>query len=84
MTLDAVLTELVGHYAYDTGATDSGVRDACRKIQLVALWRGHAKAAGYDKLEAEWARGYWLSDEAIGRGYGVADLTKFFRWLEDC
>ena len=77
-----VLSELVGHFAHAVGAADSGVRDAKRLRELVGQWRAEATKDGYRAAEAKWARDYWLSDLAVGYGYGVEDLTKFFDWLE--
>lgn len=85
MTVAEILTELVGHYAYDGGATDSGVSDPKRLAELRALWRTAVEADldDYQMAEALWVREYWLSDEALKAGYRVEDVLGFCRWMEE-
>ena len=83
MTTAEILTELVGHYAYDQGATDSGVHDTTRKVELTKLWREAFNLESYRREAAEWNLCHWLSDEAIEQGYGMEDAVEFYQWLED-
>ncbi len=82
MTPGEILTELVAHCAYETGSTDSGVHDPTRRKVLVDALRSVMQQDDYRALEARWFRDYWLSEEAIGQGYGMADAADFWKWLE--
>lgn len=83
MTVDEILTELVGHCAYDTGCRDSGVHDLRRQRVLATALRYLMQQDDYRALEARWFRDYWLSEEAIAQGYGMKDVLQFCRWLEN-
>lgn len=78
MNLDELRDALDGLFAYDMGATDSGIKDNQLKERC---------KAELQKLTPEaftlMAREMWLSDEAMAQGYGVADLKEFIDWLAD-
>ena len=84
MKLEDILTELVGFYAYETGSTDSGVKDDLRRGELAAAYLKAVEPDTKETRDAEsrWFREYWLSEDAIEQGYGIEDATEFFAWLE--
>lgn len=77
MDANKILTELVDYYAYDTGCTDSGIKNDCRKQELLDLL-----VTLDDEDISKWYREYWLSDEAISQGYGIEDAVSFYNWSE--
>ena len=83
MNVADILKELAGFYAYETGCTDSGVKDDQRRTELVAELRNAMELPDYRQEEAAWFKGYFLSEEAIADGYGVEDAYVFYRWLEN-
>ncbi len=83
MNVGDILEELVGYYSYESGATDSGVKDDRRRDELAKMWRTCLEADNYRHKEALWFREYWLSDERIEQGYSVECVVRFFHWLED-
>ncbi len=83
MTIRMILDELTRYYAFETGATDSGVKDDVRRAELVKLWRASLALKEYREEEARWFRDNFLSEPAIAGFYGMEDLIEFWNWLED-
>jgi hypothetical protein len=80
--LEKAVAELEGHFAYDMGAVDSGVRDQARRAELAA----QIDAASEDELRyalSRHIRNAFLSDEAMASGYGWEDALAFARWFDD-
>lgn len=78
MSDDELGDALEGLYAYDQGATDSGIhdealREKCKaRLQTVeGLWL------------ARWARDHFLSERALDQGYRLEDVRGFIEWLSD-
>lgn len=77
---------LEGLYAYDDGATDSGIhdealRERCKKA-IKAMPIGE-----HELFPRLWLsrliRDMWLSEESLEQGYGILDAMSFLRWLEE-
>ena len=70
-----------GLFAYDTGCTDSGIKDDHLKQKVIQLFRDDEKKTGGRK-KAWIARELFLTDEAIDEGYGLQDAVEFAHWLD--
>lgn len=74
---------LDGLFAYDTGSTDSGIRDEGLRQRCVAELQQRA-APGETAARlflSRMIRDMWLSDEALEQGYGIEDALEFTDWL---
>lgn len=84
MTDDELHRALDGLYAYDQGAVDSGIRDAGLRARCVAQMK-QWPVGEYELLPtaevSRLVREMWLTDEAIGQGYGIESAFSFTRWL---
>lgn len=81
-SLRDAISELEGHYAYDTGAVDSGVRDPARRKELVEV----IDAASEDDLRwalSRFIRDAYVSEKGLQQGYGWEDAMDFARWFHD-
>lgn len=76
---------LDGLYAYDTGATDSGIHDEDLRERCIAALqeRQQPGADQWRQWLARLVRDAYLSDEALARGYGLADALGFAEWLDE-
>ena len=75
---------LDGLFAYDGGATDSGIHDEGLRARCITALKEHRAAAEqWRPFVARLVRDMWLSDEAIGQGYGLEDALEFTEWLEE-
>jgi hypothetical protein len=68
--------------AFDTGSTDSGIRDDGAKARLGAALRALPDAVFRVELGRR-LREWFLSDEALEAGYGAEDVVEFCEWLRD-
>lgn len=68
-------------FAYDTGATDSGVHDSQLKQALIAFIKA-LDETNYRLFLSEFIREHFLSDEALKQGYGIDDVREFLEWLD--
>lgn len=77
-------------WAYDQGATDSGVHDEVLRQRCVKAIDGLRAApvrdgTGEDSLRvalALWCRERYLSGEALAAGYGMEDAAEFCEWID--
>ena len=72
---------LDGLHAYDTGATDSGIRDGL----LAARCRDYLLSLSEQERNSVVSvilRELYLTDEAIAKGFGWEDVRGFCEWLE--
>jgi hypothetical protein len=73
--LDRAWDKLEAIYAYDTGSTDTGIHDEGLRDRLVAI----LDAASEEDVRlslTRWVRDAYLSDEALGNGYGWEDARE--------
>lgn len=83
MTDDELRDALDGLYAYDGGATDSGIRDENLRARCKEELKARHAGDGYGPWLSRLVREMWLSDEAIEQGYGIVDAVEFCRWLDE-
>lgn len=83
MTDEELRDALDGLAAYDAGATDSGIRDEALRARCIAELKERAAAESWRPFISRLVRDMWLSDEAIGQGYGLEDALEFTEWLEE-
>ncbi len=85
MTDEELRDALDGLHAYDDGATSSGIHDEGLRVRCITALE-ERRQAGPEQWRpwlARLVRDMWLSDEAIGQGYGLEDALGFTEWLED-
>ena len=77
---------LDGLYAYDGGATDSGIHDEALRQKCIAAIKAIPRGP-HEIVPRIWLsrliRDMWLSEDALAEGYGIEDVVKFIFWLED-
>jgi hypothetical protein len=81
MTKDFLSEKLIGMFAYDSGSVDSGIHDPEAK-RLCIEYLDSLGGKEYRAVLARIAREAFLSEDAIGEGYGIEDVAKFNEWLE--
>jgi hypothetical protein len=72
---------LDGLFAYDTGCTDSGIKDELLRNEV----KNYLYALDENEFRltlSKFIREYFLIDEALEKGYGVEDVKSFIDWLE--
>ena len=78
---------LSGLYAYDTGATDSGIHDEVLRQKCIAVINAMLKTPSELLFPRLWlsrlVRDKYLSEEALAQGYGIEDAILFVQWLEE-
>lgn len=80
-TLDDAWDQLEGIYAYDVGATDSGVHDEQLRQDVARI----ITAASEDEVRlslSRWLREGWLSEESLAARYGYEDVLQFLKWFD--
>ena len=73
---------LDGLYAYDQGATDSGIHDEALKRQVFTFLH----LMSYDQFRitlTKFIRDWFVCEEAVELGYGIEDVVDFTKWLGD-
>jgi hypothetical protein len=77
-----IFEELEGFYAWDQGATDSGVKNDVRRTEVAAI----VDATPEETIRLDLAvfvRSAYLSGEALEQGYGPEDARAFLNWFYD-
>lgn len=72
---------LDGLYAYDTGSTDSGIKDENLRQEII----GYLESLDDNEFRitmSKFIREYFISDEALKKGYGIEDVAAFIKWLD--
>lgn len=77
MTDQELKDALDGLFAYDIGATDSGIRDEMLRKKVIQ------EISKDSKRISRIVRDMWLSDEAIEKGYSLEDILEFIKWLNN-
>lgn len=73
---------LNGLFAYDSGATDSGIQDSDLRKEVNA-YLDSLDENNFRILLTEFIRVYFVSEEAVKEGYGIEDVSIFIRWLSN-
>jgi hypothetical protein len=76
-----IMDLLDGFYAYDHGATDSGIKDDSLKKALFDHLKG-LDDKEQDSILSHFCQRY-LTDEAISAGYGIEDVLRICEWWND-
>lgn len=82
MTDEELFDALDGLYAYDQGATDSGIHDE-RLRQRVSEYLDGLETRSLNETLRRYLLTMYLSDEAFDQGYGVEDVRNVLDWLYD-
>ncbi len=86
MTEQELRDALDGLYAYDGGATDSGIHDEVLRQKCITTIKAMPLKPG-ELVPRLWLsrliRDMWLSEEVLEQGYGIEDAISFLRWLEE-
>jgi len=84
MTDQELMDALSGLFAYDSGATDSGIHDEELRARVIEEIRSDAgQFSLFGDRVSRLAREMFLTDEAIDEGYGLEDVQLFANWLDD-
>jgi len=70
---------MIGLFAYDTGAVDSGIHDNVSKAELIGRLHAEEDIA---KIVTEYAT-WLLSEEGKSQGYTLEDVRCFLDWLSE-
>ena len=81
MTELELFDALDGLYAYDSGATDSGIRDEGLKEKVKTHLEDMEDEAFRITMSMH-IRECFVSEEAIKQGYGIEDVKAFIDWLD--
>ena len=79
MKYEAFRDAVDGIFAYDTGATDSGIQDEALRAQVAKVLAGPDAMAWLSR----YAREAFLSDAALAQGYSIEDVSALIQWLSD-
>jgi hypothetical protein len=81
-SFDPLFDRLEGIFAYDRGATDSGIHDENLRAELIAELK--TLTPDDDRLRlSRWLREAYLSEEGLKMGYGWEDVVSFVEWLDE-
>lgn len=75
----ALLDELEAHFAYDMGATDSGVRDYIRRNAILKDIKSFSDK-DVTRCLSLWIANRYLSEDALGVGFSWEDAREFLSW----
>lgn len=78
-----LIDALDGLFAYDTGATDSGIHDEDLRTQCINELQRRLDQDDGRVLMSRLLRDMWLSDDMLAQGYGYEDMLRFVEWLDD-
>ncbi|QIW17175.1 hypothetical protein [Bacillus thuringiensis] len=81
MKKEQIFNALDGIYAFDTGSTDSGIKDEVLRQQVI----DYLDSLDEDEFRiilSDFIREYFVSYEAIKKGYGIEDVASFIKWLD--
>lgn len=86
MTEGELTDALIGIYAYDTGGTDSGIKNEDLRAKCLQALRDAPRRPGElvaQRIIGRMVRELFLTEEALEQGYGIEDAVKFAHWLDD-
>ncbi|MCU5414772.1 MULTISPECIES: hypothetical protein [Bacillus] len=72
---------LDGLYAFDTGSTDSGIKDEFLRMKVIEYLESLDQEE-FRIIMSNFIRDYFVSHEAIKKGYGIEDVVSFVKWLD--
>lgn len=78
-----LIDALDGLFAYDTGATDSGIHDEDLRAQCIEELQRRINQDDGRIFMSSLLRDMFLSDDMLVKGYGYEDLLRFVEWLDE-
>jgi hypothetical protein len=81
MNQNELFDALNGLFAYDTGCTDSGVKDETLRAKVVSYLNSLSEDEFRITLSI-FIREAFVSEEAINEGYGIEDVKSFIEWMD--
>jgi len=82
MTRKELENALLGLFAYDEGATDSGIHDETLREMCVQRIESMSDEEFRTELSII-VRDAFLIPSAMEQGYGIEDVASFIRWLDN-
>jgi hypothetical protein len=82
MEITKLYDALDGLCAYDTGATDSGIKDDNLRSEV----KGYLKGLDKDQFRmviSSFIRESFLTETRLQQGYGIKDVVAFIEWLDE-
>ncbi|WP_025909345.1 hypothetical protein [Priestia flexa] len=73
---------LDGLFAYDTGCTDSGIKDEQLREEITDYLHS-LEDDDFRITLSTYIREYYVSEKAVEQGYGIEDVAEFINWLSD-
>lgn len=83
MTDNELRENLEGLFAYDYGATGSGIHDEKLRQRCITELYVRADRLGSRVWFGKFIRETCLDDDLLNQGYGVGDMTEFVTWLAE-
>jgi hypothetical protein len=71
-----------GLFAYDTGCTDSGIKDEELR-ERVKYNLNVMEDTEFRLFISRYIREYYLSESSLENGYGIEDVSTFIKWLRE-
>ncbi|PFI14639.1 hypothetical protein [Bacillus cereus] len=81
MNQSKLFDSLDGLYAFDMGSNDSGIKDESLRNLIIEYLESLDEDAFRIKMST-FIREYFVSPEAIKKGYGIEDVASFIKWLD--
>lgn len=69
-------------FAYDTGSTDSGIKDEQLRKKIIYDLE-NMDDNNFRIFISKYIRNKFLSDAALSEGYGLEDVKTFIDWLDE-
>lgn len=69
-------------FAYDTGASDSGVKDENLRTKIIK-YINKLSDDEFRIFMSTYIRERFVSEDAIKNGYGIEDVKSFIEWLDE-
>lgn len=72
---------LDGLFAFDTGSVNSGINDENLRDEI-SDYLDSLDENEFRIIMSTFVRKHFLSDQALGKGYGIEDVKSFIEWLD--
>jgi ribosomal protein S25 len=82
MDKNKLFDSLDGLFAYDSGCTDSGIKDEAHREE-VKSYLNSLDDNEFRTILSEFVRERYLTDKALEQRYGIEDVANFIRWLSE-
>lgn len=75
-----LIKAIEGLFAYDTGCTDSGIKDELLR-ERVKYSLSIMEDVEFRLFISRYIREYYLSETSLENGYGIEDVSAFIKWF---